>query len=68
MTEVIDSRWFHWYERSWLHTIWWCSYIGIDNELIKCLLNELTGLYLLEHNYKIYQLGNIINRWKYKIR
>ena len=53
MTEVVNSRWFHWYEWSWQHTIWWYSYIGIEIGLMECLLNWLTESHLLGHGYEI---------------
>ena len=49
-TKMISSKWFHWYEGSSQHTIWWYLYIGIDNELMECLLNQLTKIYLSEHD------------------
>ena len=41
MTDMINSKWFHWHERSLQHIIQWNSYIGIDNELMRYVSDQL---------------------------
>ena len=48
--KLINSEWFHWYEGSLWHIILWYSYIGIDDELMGYMLNQLMELYLSEYD------------------
>ena len=49
ISKIVNSKWFHWYEKSLPHIISWCSYIGIDNELMVQVTNQLMELYLSEY-------------------